>query len=75
MTRDNLSRWNKFSAGSRRTLGRMATDPCQDDPRWLQILPSTELAPWERFWPVVPTYVHGGIEYGLIGPATKRAPQ
>ena len=41
-------------------------DPCQDDPRWLQILPSTELAPWRRFWPVVPTYVHGGIEYGEI---------
>lgn len=41
-------------------------DPCKDDPRWLQILPSTELAPWKRFWPVVPTYVHGGIEYGTI---------
>lgn len=41
-------------------------DPCRDDPRWLQILPSTELAPWKRFWPVVPTYVHGGIEYGTI---------
>ena len=41
-------------------------DPCQQDPRWLQILPSTELAPWKRFWPVVPTYVHGGIEYGEI---------
>ena len=41
-------------------------DPCRDDPRWLQILPSTELAPWKRFWPVVPTYCHGGIEYGQI---------
>lgn len=41
-------------------------DPCTDDPRWLQILPSTELAPWKRFWPVVPTYQHGGIEYGTI---------
>ncbi|MCF8603466.1 hypothetical protein L5I01_08850 [Gordonia sp. HY442] len=41
-------------------------DPCGDDPRWLQILPSTELAPWKRFWPVVPTYVHGGIDYGTI---------
>ncbi|KAA0919277.1 hypothetical protein [Dietzia sp. ANT_WB102] len=41
-------------------------DPCTDDPRWLQILPSTELAPWKRFWPVVPTYCHGGIEYGQI---------
>lgn len=41
-------------------------DPCAKDPRWLQILPSTELAPWRRFWPVLPTYVHGGIEYGKI---------
>ncbi|NLV79051.1 MAG: hypothetical protein GXY65_06835 [Rhodococcus sp.] len=41
-------------------------DPCKNDPRWLQILPSTELAPWKRFWPVVPTYVHGGISYGSI---------
>jgi len=41
-------------------------DPCGDDPSWLQILPSTELADWKRFWPVRPTYVHGGIEYGTI---------
>lgn len=41
-------------------------DPCADDPRWLQILPSSELAPWKRFWPVVPTYCHGGISYGEI---------
>ncbi|MBB1023612.1 MULTISPECIES: hypothetical protein [unclassified Dietzia] len=41
-------------------------DPCPGDPRWLQILPSTELVPWKRFWPVVPTYCHGGISYGRI---------
>lgn len=41
-------------------------DPCKADPRWLQILPSTELAPWKRFWPIVPTYVHGGIAYGRV---------
>ena len=41
-------------------------DPSKDDPRWLQILPSSELAPWKRFWPVVPTYHHGGIDYGTI---------
>lgn len=45
---------------------KVMADPCQRDPRWLQILPSTELAPWKRFWPVVPTFVHGGIEYGTI---------
>lgn len=41
-------------------------DRCKDDPRWLQILPSTELADWKRFWPVRPTYCHGGISYGTI---------
>lgn len=41
-------------------------DPSVTDPRWLQILPSSELAPWKRFWPIVPTYHHGGIDYGTI---------
>ena len=39
-------------------------DPCRRDPGWLQILPSSELAPWRRQWPAVPTFVHGGLEYG-----------
>lgn len=47
---------------------KVLADPCAADPRWLQILPSTELVPWKRFWPVVPTYVHGGIAYGTITP-------
>lgn len=46
-------------------------DPCRRDPRWLQILPSTELAPWKRFWPVVPTFCHGGIAYGEIRPGLR----
>jgi hypothetical protein len=46
-------------------------DPCKDDPRWLQILPSTELVDWKRFWPVRPTYVHGGIDYGEIRPGSR----
>lgn len=41
-------------------------DPRSDDPRWLQILPSTELADWKRFWPVRPTKFTGGIDYGTI---------
>lgn len=36
------------------------------DPRWLQIIPSSECAPWKRQWPVVPTYSHGGLDYGTI---------
>ncbi|MDP7701140.1 hypothetical protein [Mycobacterium sp. TY815] len=45
---------------------KILADPCRDDPRWLQILPSTELADWKRFWPVLPSYVHGGIDYGTL---------
>jgi hypothetical protein len=37
------------------------------DPRWLQILPSSELAPWRRQWPVLPSFTHGGIHYGELG--------
>ena len=47
---------------SRVFLGK---DLCRD-PRWLQILPSTELVDWKRFWPVRPTYRHGGISYGTV---------
>ncbi|MFE3544092.1 hypothetical protein ACFXK0_14110 [Nocardia sp. NPDC059177] len=36
------------------------------DSRWLQIIPSSECAPWKRQWPVVPTYSHGGLDYGTI---------
>lgn len=45
---------------------KIMADPSRRDPRWLQILPSTELAPWKRFWPIVPTHLHGGISYGTI---------
>jgi hypothetical protein len=36
------------------------------DPRWKQILPSSELVSWKRQWPVVPTYHHGPLVYGSI---------
>lgn len=45
---------------------KVMADACQDDPRFLQILPSTELADWKRFWPVRPTRFQGGISYGTI---------
>jgi hypothetical protein len=41
-------------------------DPSKRDPRWLQVLPSSELADWKRLWPVRPTFAHGGIAYGTI---------
>lgn len=41
-------------------------DSNRDDPRWLNVLPSSEMASWRRQWPVVPTFTFGGIEYGSI---------
>lgn len=45
---------------------KLMADPSKADPRWLQILPSTEMTRKKRFWPVLATYTHGGIEYGTI---------
>ncbi|MDX6669209.1 MAG: hypothetical protein QOK04_2589 [Solirubrobacteraceae bacterium] len=36
------------------------------DPRWLNVFPSSEMAPLRRSWPVVPTFMYGGINYGRI---------
>lgn len=33
---------------------------------WLQVLPSSELAPLKRQWPVVPTYHAGGLHAGTL---------
>ena len=36
------------------------------DPRFQNVFPSSELATFRRQWPVVPTFVYGGIDYGSI---------
>jgi len=36
------------------------------DPRWLNVFPSSEVAHLKRSWPVVPTFLYGGIDYGRI---------
>jgi len=41
-------------------------DPNRHDPRWLNVFPSSEMESWKRQWPVVPTFVYGGINYGRI---------
>ncbi len=48
-------------------------DPSRRDPRWKQVLPSTELVTWKRQWPIVPTHVHGGLSYGTIAASTMPA--
>lgn len=49
-------------------------DRSKRDPRWLQILPSSEIANWKRQWPVRPTFTHGGLRYGSFpaDPGTDR---
>ena len=46
-------------------------DPNKRDPRWLNVFPSSEMASWKRQWPVVPTFVYGGINYGAIERRTR----
>jgi hypothetical protein len=41
-------------------------DPNRRDPRWLNVLPSSEMTSWRRQWPVLPTFTYGGINYGVI---------
>ncbi|MBV9214166.1 MAG: hypothetical protein JOZ25_11040 [Actinobacteria bacterium] len=41
-------------------------DPSKKDPRWRQVLPSSELVSWRRQWPIVPTHHHGPLNYGTI---------
>ena len=52
--------------GSRDRTWDLIADFHRSDPRWKQVLPSTELVSWRRQWPVVPTHVHGGLRYGTI---------
>jgi len=47
-------------------LEKTLADPSPRDGRWQQVLPSSELARFKRQWPVMPTYFHGELEYGLI---------
>jgi hypothetical protein len=46
--------------------GKALADPNRQDPRWLNVFPSSEMESWRRQWPVVPTYVYGGMNYGAI---------
>jgi hypothetical protein len=45
---------------------KAVADVNRRDPRWHNVFPSSELAPWRRQWPIIPTFVYGGINYGRI---------
>jgi hypothetical protein len=36
------------------------------DPRWLQVMPSSQCSSWKRQWPVIPTFSHEPLNYGTI---------
>lgn len=36
------------------------------NPKWKQILPSSECANWKRQWPLIPGHSHGGMDYGTL---------
>jgi hypothetical protein len=46
---------------------KAVADASRDDPRWGNVFPSSELVRQRRSWPIEPTYVYGGINYGLLG--------
>jgi hypothetical protein len=43
-------------------------DPNREDPRWMNVFPSSEMPRLRRQWPVVPSFSYGGIDYGRIAP-------
>lgn len=47
-------------------------DANREDPRWLNVFPSSEMTSQRRQWPVVPTFTYGAIDYGTISPPSPR---
>ena len=45
---------------------KAVADPNRRDPRWLNVFPSSEMTSWRRQWPVLPTFMYGGMNYGTI---------
>lgn len=47
-------------------LEKSLADVSKKDARFKQVLPSTELLPWARNWPCVPSLFQGEIHYGSL---------
>ncbi|MDQ6750102.1 MAG: hypothetical protein M3Z33_05035 [Actinomycetota bacterium] len=45
---------------------KAVADVNRRDPRWLNLFPCSELASSRRQWPIVPTFVCGGMNYGRV---------
>ena len=55
-------------------LEKTLASPSPRDPRWLQVIPSSECTSWRRQWPLRPTFTHGGLAYGRIVAPQRVAP-
>ena len=45
---------------------KAVADPHREDPRFMQVFPSSEMPRLKRQWPVTPSFQYGGINYGRI---------
>jgi hypothetical protein len=45
---------------------KAVADPHREDPRFMQVFPSSEMPALRRQWPIVPTFEYGGMNYGRI---------
>jgi hypothetical protein len=45
---------------------KAVADPNREDPRWMNVFPSSEMVSWRRQWPVVPSFEYGGMNYGRV---------
>lgn len=47
--------------------------PSPRDPRWVQVIPSSQCVSWKRQWPLIPTYSHAPLNYGEIAKPVRSA--
>jgi len=49
-------------------LERAVADAHHNDPRWRCVMPLAEVVPGRRTWPLRATFVHGGLNIGVLNP-------
>ena len=45
---------------------KCVSDPSRTDPRWMNVIPSSEIPNLRRLWPMVPSFSHGRVSHGTI---------
>jgi hypothetical protein len=51
---------------------KAVADPHREDPRFMQVFPSSEMPALRRQWPIAPAFEYGGINYGRLAAAGTR---